>query len=69
MVTEKIKPLRNTCHGIVTFETNLPMTIAPKDKVPRFMKILQIFSSCFGVKSIFLILRWNKKRVNNYRVT
>ena len=56
MATEKTRPLRNTCHGIVTVETNLPITIAPKDRVPRFIKILQIFSSCFGVNSIFLIV-------------
>ena len=49
---EKTRPLRNTCHGIIMVETNLPMTIAPKDKVPRFIKILAIFSSCFGAISI-----------------
>nr|CBX31858.1 unknown protein [uncultured Desulfobacterium sp.] len=64
MATEKTSPLRNTCHGIVTVETNLPITIAPKDRVPRFIKILQIFSSCFGVNSIYLTIAWNKKGVN-----
>ena len=49
MVMEKSKPARNTCHGIVTVETNLPMTMAPNESVPRFIRILPIFSNCFGV--------------------
>ena len=53
MVMEKSKPARNTYHGIMITETNLPMTSAPKDNVPRFIKILPIFSNCFGVNNIF----------------
>lgn len=53
MVMEKSKPARNTCHGIVMVETNLPMTMAPNESVPRFIRILPIFSNCFGVNNIF----------------
>ena len=64
MATEKTGPLKNTYQGIVMVETNLPITTPPKDRVLRFIKILQIFSSCFNVNSIFSIIAWNKKRVN-----
>lgn len=40
MVMEKTKPQRNTYHGIVTTEINLPITSAPEDNVPRFIRFL-----------------------------
>ena len=52
MVTEKIKPKRETFQGIVTAEINLPITSAPKDNVPKFIRILLIFSNCFVVNCI-----------------
>ena len=60
---ENARPLWNTYHGIIIAETNLPITSAPKDMVPRFIKILPTFSICFAVNFItnLSISRLNEK--------
>ena len=52
---ENARPLWNTYHGIIIAETNLPITSAPKDMVPRFIKILPIFSICFAVNFTIIL--------------
>jgi len=69
IVMEKTKPQRNRYHGIITVEINFPITSAPKDNVPTFIRILLIFSNCFVVNCMIFILPWNKKRVNTIFVT